>query len=56
MGFYHVEFESDAQIVVQAINKEEECCAWFGTLIKEAKHFLKANRLWSIHLIPTEGN
>lgn len=56
MGFYFVEFEDDAQIVVQAIRKEEEYCAWFGTMIEEAKQVFKANGLWSMNFIHKEGN
>lgn len=33
LDFYHVELESDALVIIQAIKNENECLAWYDKLI-----------------------
>lgn len=48
--------ESDAQLVVNAVKKDIDCCSWFGTLINKAKLDLKTWPLWNLLFTQWEGN
>lgn len=48
--------EGDAQVLINAINEAEECRAWFGNLIEDAKMRLKSLPLWKVRFIHREGN
>lgn len=52
----HVDFEGDAQVLIQAIDKEQECLAWYGMLVKEIKCILKLRPQWDVSFFSTEGN
>lgn len=41
LGFDFAHFEGDSQLLVNAINREAECEAWFGHLVEEAKMIFK---------------
>lgn len=42
--------------MIQAVNKNEVCEAWFGIAIDDAKNFLKYKLLWTINFTYREGN
>lgn len=48
MGFDKVDFEDNAQTVVNVINSLKTCLAWYGELVEDAKIFLVQNLLWSV--------
>lgn len=37
LRFSKIEFEGNAQLIVQAVKEKSECLAWYGELIEEAK-------------------
>lgn len=37
LGFDHIQFEGNAQLVVNAFNNENECSTWYGHLVEKAK-------------------
>lgn len=41
LGYKHVEFEGDAQVVVNSVNAKESSLAWYSELIEDVKLFLK---------------
>lgn len=43
-----VDFEGNAQIVVNAVNTPEVCLAWYGERIEDVKIFLIQNPLWRV--------
>lgn len=56
LGFERVNFESDAQVLINAIKGEEVCWAWYGNLIEDVRQILKNISLWSIDFVHREGN
>lgn len=36
-----IELEGDAQIIIQALKKDNECLTWYGELIEEVKCYLR---------------
>lgn len=42
-------------VLIKAINSKEQCWAWYGNLVEDAKQILK-NRLWGIKFVHREGN
>lgn len=48
--------EGDGLVVIQAINIDKECEAWFGATIEDAKEVLKHGLLWSLEFTHREGN
>lgn len=55
-AFEKVDFEGDAQNIVNAINSPEICLAWYSELVEEAKDFLIHNPLWTVSFIHRERN
>lgn len=51
-----MEFERDAQVVINVVKKDEDLWSWYGTLINEAKQKLKSWPLWSMLFTHREGN
>lgn len=43
-------------MLVNAINTEAECEAWFGHLVEEAKMIFKNRSQWPISFVHREGN
>lgn len=56
LGHERADFEGDTQIVVNSVNSQESCLAWYGNLMEDAKLLLKHNPLWTISFIHREGN
>lgn len=56
LGHERADFEGDTQIVVNSVNSQESCLAWYGNLIEDAKLLLKHNPLWTVSFIHREGN
>lgn len=55
-GFSSVELEEDAQVIIHALKKEDECLAWYVDLIEEAKCKLRSHSHWRVSFTPREGN
>lgn len=56
LGIEDAHFEGDAQILIQAINNDENCWSWYGHLVESAKQIFKRRTRWSITFIHREGN
>lgn len=56
LGFERVNFEGDAQVLINAIKGEEVCWAWYRNLIEDVRQILKNISLWSIDLVHMEVN
>lgn len=41
LGFELIQFERDAQLLINSINSENECLSWYGHLVEEEKHVFK---------------
>lgn len=48
--------EGDSQLLINAINREAECEAWYGHLVEEAKQTFKNRPQWSISFVHKQGN
>lgn len=56
LGIEDAHFKRDAQILIQAINKEEDCWSWCGHLVESAKQIFKHRTRWTLTFIHREGN
>lgn len=56
LGFYNVELEEDAQVIIQALKKENDCITWFCELIEKSKCNLRNQPQWQINFTYREGN
>lgn len=61
LGIENVHFEGDAHVLINALNCEDECFAWFGKSSgrrskEEAKQFLMESAHWFITFVNREGN
>jgi hypothetical protein len=55
LGFQSVEME-DAQEIVLALKKEEECLGKFGSPIADARNLLSTLQNWSVRCVQRAGN
>lgn len=51
-----MKLEGDAEIIINASKRKDECLAWYGDIIKEAKCHLKSHPLWKLSFTHREGN
>lgn len=56
LGFKLAIFEGDSQLLVEAINREEDSETWYGHLVAEVKTWFKNRQQWTISFIHREGN
>lgn len=56
LNFYHMDFEGDAKVHIQAIARKQECLVWYGELIEEIKCLLKMCPNWSMSFYSRKGN
>lgn len=52
----NIQLVGNALVPIKAINSEDACWAWNGTLVEDAKQVLKSRSLWSISFVHKEGN
>lgn len=56
LGFELIQFERDAQLLVNSINSEDECLSWYEHLVEEARQVFKHRTHWTISFVHREGN
>lgn len=55
-GFLDVVLEGDAQVIIYALKRDDECLAWYGKLIEEAYSKMESNPICKVNFIPWEGS
>lgn len=56
LGLWSTELEVDAEVNINTLKREEECLAWYGDLIEEAKFNMRSHPQWKISFIHRERN
>lgn len=56
LGFQRAQLEGDAQVLINAINGEEDFWTWYGELVDDARRVLKGLHEWSLNFFHRDGN
>ncbi|KAF5444907.1 hypothetical protein F2P56_033999 [Juglans regia] len=56
LGLYHVIFEGDAKVVIDAVNFKKEDNMWLGQLTEVLQQFLVRNLTWILNFVHRQAN